>query len=216
MLTKLRTFASLYRELGPRWTIFRLAYAFRLRTGLIRLQIPQHKWSDLAGRVGAAGFDTQGALLNHRRPISRPSDLPPTVPWNKQTAVEEANRILNGEIKFFAHEFVKTGFPPDWHKDYFSNVTLSASEESLPPQSEILRPFGAQNDMIKHWSQIPDDSSTDIKFIWEPNRFAFVYTLVRAYAASHDEKYPEAFWTLIEDWAQHNPPNTGQIGRAHV
>lgn len=63
--------------------------------------------------------------------------------------------------------------------------------------------------MNVHWSQIPHDSSTDIKFIWEPNRFAFVYTLVRAYAASQDEKYPEAFWTLIEDWAQHNPPNTG-------
>jgi asparagine synthase (glutamine-hydrolysing) len=63
--------------------------------------------------------------------------------------------------------------------------------------------------MTKHWSQLSDDSNTDIKFIWEPNRFAFVYTLVRAYAASHDEKYSEAFWTLIEDWAQHNPPNTG-------
>jgi asparagine synthase (glutamine-hydrolysing) len=49
----------------------------------------------------------------------------------------------------------------------------------------------------------------DIKFVWEPNRFAFVYTLVRAYAATQDEKYPEAFWTLIEDWAQQNPPNTG-------
>jgi len=64
-------------------------------------------------------------------------------------------------------------------------------------------------DSTKHWSQLSDDATTDIKFIWEPNRFAFVYTLVRAYAAAQDEKYPEAFWTLIEDWAQHNPPNTG-------
>ncbi|MCC6500950.1 MAG: alginate lyase family protein [Anaerolineales bacterium] len=63
--------------------------------------------------------------------------------------------------------------------------------------------------MNRHWSQISDDSNNDIKFIWEPNRFAFVYTLVRAYAATHDEKYPTAFWTLIEDWAEHNPPNTG-------
>jgi asparagine synthase (glutamine-hydrolysing) len=63
--------------------------------------------------------------------------------------------------------------------------------------------------MNKHWSQISDEDTGDIKFIWEPNRFAFVYTLVRAYAVTHDEKYPEAFWTLIEDWAEHNPPNTG-------
>ena len=47
--------------------------------------------------------------------------------------------------------------------------------------------------MTKHWSQISDDSATDIKFIWEPNRFAFVYTLVRAYAVTPDEKYPQAF-----------------------
>src|SRR6185436_7689968 len=52
-------------------------------------------------------------------------------------------------------------------------------------------------------------TTTDIKFVWEPNRFAFIYTLVRAYVASHNEEYPEAFWTLIEDWAEHNPPNTG-------
>ncbi|MBK8781458.1 MAG: alginate lyase family protein [Anaerolineales bacterium] len=49
----------------------------------------------------------------------------------------------------------------------------------------------------------------DIKFIWEANRFGMFYTLVRAYAATSDEKYPQAFWHLIQDWAEHNPPNTG-------
>lgn len=200
MLTKLRTYASLYRELGPRWTLFRLAYAFRLRSGLVRLQMPMGEWSDYknyittkpAGRVGAVFF----------RSVSRPHLS--NAPSNPQAAIDETNRLLNGEIKYFSHQFINTGFPPNWHKDH---VTLSASEESLPPQSEILR--FAQNDMMKHWSQISDDANGDIKFIWEPNRFAFVYTLVRAYAASHNEEYPEAFWTLIEDWAKHNPPNTG-------
>jgi hypothetical protein len=46
MLNRIKTLASLYLELGPRWSAFRLAYAFRLRTGLIRLQTPQYKWSD--------------------------------------------------------------------------------------------------------------------------------------------------------------------------
>ena len=46
MLTKLRTLASLCRDLGFRWMLFRAAYAFRLRTGLIRLQMPQYKWAD--------------------------------------------------------------------------------------------------------------------------------------------------------------------------
>ena len=237
MLTKLRTLASLYRDLGFRWMLFRAAYAFRLRTGLIRLQMPQYKWADRpletwlkkplraersVGRVERVFF----SLVSRPNAVEAP--LPPNIPWNKQTAIDEADRILSGEIKYFAHEFVKTGFPLDWHKDYYSShVTLSRSPErsvgagegSLPQQSETLRSRKTlashrpdvlrESDKVKHWSQISDDSTTDIKFIWEPNRFAFVYTLVRAYAASQDEKYAEAFWGSILDWAEHNPPNAG-------
>ncbi|MCB9145299.1 MAG: alginate lyase family protein [Anaerolineales bacterium] len=186
MLTKLRTLASLYLELGPRWSAFRLAYAFRLRTGLIRLQTPQYAWDDRP--------------LKHWLHPSIPSDADSYAIWRKQNApkffasvgarsprpdygtqaIEEANKLLNGELKYFSHEYRQTGFPPIWND-------------------------GTQ----KHWSQISDDSATDIKFIWEPNRFAFVYTLVRAYTATGDEKYPQAFWQLIQDWADNNSPNTG-------
>ena len=223
-MTKIKNFASLYRELGLRWSAFRLAYAFRLRTGLVRLQMPQYRWDDrplgtwlkpnipvdaiaytewrkqnspkfffderTAGRVGMA----------FAHPVSRPSKLTPNLPWNPQTAITEADRILNGELKYFAHEFHQTGCPPNW---YQVPTTLQ------PPSMAAGTPPRAESDSTKHWSQISDDSSTDIKFIWEPNRFGFVYTLVRAYAAAQDEKYAEAFWGSILDWAEHNPPNTG-------
>jgi len=195
MLAKLQTLASLYRELGPRWSAFRLAYAFRLRTGLICLQMPMGGWSDYKNHISKI---PAGRVVAPRRHVPRPSALPPDVPWNKQTAVEEANRILNGEIKYFAHEFHQVGLPPNWHQ---APATLQ------PPSSAAGTPLKAESN--KHWSQISDDSATDIKFIWEPNRFAFVYTLVRAYAASQDERYPEAFWKSILDWAEQNPPNTG-------
>ena len=208
MLKKLRILPSLYRELGLRWSAFRIAYAFRLRTGLIRLQMPQYKWSDRpletwlrkpqqsADRVG---LSASKSVHLHRAqvPVSRPSEIPPNIPWNPQTAIAEADRILNGELKYFAHEFHQTGFPPNWHQ-----VPTTLQPPSPAAVSLITT-------AIKHWSQISDDSDIDIKFIWEPNRFAFIYTLVRAYAASHDEKYAEAFWQSILDWAQHNPPNTG-------
>ncbi len=224
MLTKLRAFASLYRELGPRWTLFRLAYAFRLRTGLIRLQMPMGEWGDYKKYVGAGSS----------RPIlPLPTELPPNLPWNPQTAIEEANRLLNGELKYFSHQFHQTGFPPDWHK---IPSTLPMPSTASDVTAQHAAEDGGLSQVNKHWSQLSDDyvvarspkgteaisnyqetaSATtasqrhvDIKYIWEPNRFAFVYTLVRAYAASQDEKYPEAFWTLIEDWAKHNPPNTG-------
>ena len=293
MLTKLRILASLYRELGLRWSAFRVAYALRLRTGLIRLQMPQYKWDDRpletwlkkdipSDAVEYAQWRKQNlreffrAAQSQRSPGERSDErssrhaveapLPPNLPWNPQTAIEEADRILNGEIKYFAHDWIKTGFLPNWHKDDFSgHVTLSDSEGSLPLKlrhssvAATLRlrvgdhdpPLSAElphtvpaslreSDMAKHWSQISDDfviarrapalpdeaipnyeetasaktrsasqRHYDIKFIWEPNRFAFVYTLVRAYAGTQDEKYAEALWQSIFDWAENNPPNTG-------
>ena len=114
--------------------------------------------------------------------------LATNLPWDPQLAVNEAERILNGELKYFAHKFARTGFPPDWHTDPVSGKKL---------------------DPNKHWSEISDEDAVDIKFIWEASRFAMVYPLVRAYVATRDEKFAEAFWTLIESWAESNPPNTG-------
>ncbi len=199
MLTKLRTFASLYRELGLRWLAFRLTYAFRLRTGLIRWQMPQYQWDDrpletwLRKNIPSTPksyaqwrkqhspkfFFDDGVGAGSPRPMLR---------WNQQPAISEANRLLNGEIKYFSHQFNQVGFPPNWHKDPLSGIEL---------------------DSKKHWSKYSDDADLDIKFIWEANRFSFVYTIVRAYTATHDEKYAEAFWQLTESWAESNPPNTG-------
>jgi len=114
--------------------------------------------------------------------------IPDHVPFDPQLAVEEAGRILNGELKYFAHNFVSTGFPPDWHKDPVSGIEL---------------------DSQKHWSEISDDGDVDIKFIWEASRFSMVYPLVRAYAFTRDEKFAEAFWQLVQSWAESNPPNMG-------
>lgn len=196
MLTKLRTLASLSRQLGLRWLTFRFAYAFRIRSGLIRLQMPAYQWKDRPletwlkknipsdpksyaewRRQNSPGFFFKGA-----------NQFPENIPWNSQLAVDEAERILNGEIKYFAHEFQKTGFPPDWHKDPVTGIKL---------------------DSTKHWSQLSDEGEVDIKFIWEASRFSFVYTLARAYAFNQDERYAEAFWQLTESWAESNPPNTG-------
>ncbi|KXK11254.1 MAG: Heparin-sulfate lyase precursor [Chloroflexi bacterium OLB14] len=223
MLNTIKNFASLCRQLGFRWSAFRLAYAFRLRTGLIRLQMPQYQWSD--------------------RPLSTwlkkniPSDIESYAHWRKNNspkfffdvnsagrvatsetsdisrpAIDEANKLLSGEIKYFAHQFHHTGFPPNWHKIPSTLPTpSSASDIAKKPIAEesAQNGYGDLREANKHWSQISDDKHGDIKFIWEPNRFAFIYALVRVYSATQDEKYPQAFWLLIEDWAKHNPPNTG-------
>lgn len=196
MLTKLRTLASLYRQLGLRWLTFRFAYAFRIRSGLIRLQMPAYQWKDRPlGTWLKKNIPSDSEAYGEWRKQNSPpfffrgvNQLPKNIPWDSRLAVNEAERILSGEIKYFAHEFQKTGFPPDWHKDPVTGIKL---------------------DSTKHWSQLSDEGEVDIKFIWEPSRFSFVYTLARAYAFNQDERYAEAFWQLIESWAESNPPNTG-------
>ncbi|MGE5642280.1 MAG: alginate lyase family protein, partial [Byssovorax cruenta] len=110
------------------------------------------------------------------------------LPWNPQTAVDEAERILSGDLKYFAHTYYRVGFPPDWHRDPITGITL---------------------DSKKHWSELSDDADVDIKYIWEASRFGMVFPLVRAYAFTRDERYGSAFWDLIQSWAESNAPNTG-------
>ena len=35
--------------------------------------------------------------------------------------------------------------------------------------------------------------------------------LARAYALTGDERFPQAFWSAIEDWARHSPPMSGPL-----
>jgi heparinase II/III-like protein len=203
VLNNFRDLQSLYQSLGAHWLMFRVVYALRIRTGFIRRQMPRYDWKDrLLGTWLKKQIPSTPEGYTQRRRQSAPkfffkslraersrSDSEGAAEaWNPQDAVNEAERILNGELKYFAHQFIKTGFPPDWHKDPVSGIQLDSS---------------------KHWSEISDDGEVDIKFIWEASRFSMVYPLVRAYASTRDEKFVEAFWKLIGSWAESNPPNSG-------
>ncbi len=71
---------------------------------------------------------------------------------------------------------------------------------------------------LHHWTayetqkvSIPDSQFPirDIKFIWEPARFGWAYTLGRAYYLNQNEAYAEAFWKYFEQFSGANPPNLG-------
>ena len=71
---------------------------------------------------------------------------------------------------------------------------------------------------LHHWTayetqrvSIPDSKFPirDIKFIWEPARFGWAYTLGRAYYLNQNEAYAEAFWKYFEQFSGANPPNMG-------
>ena len=104
----------------------------------------------------------------------------------------EANNILQGTLPYFGRLSFACGIPPNWFRNPVTGQRVS------PDRSWTGMRFASPG-------------YGDLKFILEPSRFLFVYPLARAYALSGDERFPEAFWGAIEDWARHNPPMSGPL-----
>ena len=101
-------------------------------------------------------------------------------------AVAVAEKILDGEFPFFSYT-ERLGFPPDWHKNPITGASLPLS----------------------HWTKIDDFQFGDVKLWWEPSRFSWAFALARAYMRTRDDRYADAFWSLLENWMAHNPPFAG-------
>jgi hypothetical protein len=110
----------------------------------------------------------------------------------EESVLAEAERILEGNLPFFGQLSFACEFPPRWFRN-------PVTGQSVSPQQP--------------WTQMRFASPVygDLKFILEPSRFLFVYPLVRAYALGGDERFPQAFWNAIEDWALHSPPMAGPL-----
>jgi Heparinase II/III-like protein/Heparinase II/III N-terminus len=110
----------------------------------------------------------------------------------EESVLAEANRILQGNLPFFGQLEYTCGFPPQWFRN-------PVTGQRVAPQ----RP----------WTHMRFASPAygDLKYILEASRFLFVYPLVRAYALSGDERFPQTFWTAVENWAHHSPPMAGPL-----
>lgn len=103
-------------------------------------------------------------------------------------AITAADDICSGTFTWFGHHKLAAGLPPDWFYNPLEKINVAHET---------------------HWSCTSDFGQGDIKVLWDLSRFSFVYPLVRAYAHTGDEKFAAAFWQLVEDWREKNPPNTG-------
>jgi hypothetical protein len=192
-------------EYGFGWVAARLAYELQVRSGVHTLRFPQRAWNPnelaewLAARAPASPDEYKDYWRERRQPFFfQPSDRADYAKRLKQllgepgleSLVNEAKQIQRGTFRYFFSQSGDLGFPPDWHYNPFTG-------QRTPPAA--------------HWSRVPMFSreTGDLKFIWEPGRFASAYTLARAYWATGDESYAETFWQLIESWSSANPPNQG-------
>ncbi len=103
--------------------------------------------------------------------------------------IAAADAMLAGRYPFFSKVVLDIGWPPPWHRH---------------PRS------GRIWDAAAHWTLVDHGGSEgDIKWIWEPHRFAFAWLLPRAFVASGDRRYATEFHRAVHDWAEANPPYRG-------
>ena len=197
-MPKLKHLYKTIRCYGLSSLAFRLRYEALLRSGFLKNRFPQYQESDRP-----LGYWLKGGMpsspqqyLQYRRTLEKPrfffsaEDLKQFECFQKEKVIEQADQILKGRLTWFSHIQTDVGTVPNWHQNPFT---------------------GQSSQPDKHWLDLRDFSADqgDIKFIWEPSRFSWVYPLVRAYMATGDEKYADHFWGWLENWLEKNPPNTG-------
>ena len=92
----------------------------------------------------------------------------------------EADEILSGRVRLFGGSSVPLSLIPESPLQHW---TVYESERPRSKAAEWI----------------------DIKLLWEPARFSWVYCLGRAYRLTGDERYPSAFWHLSRSFLDANP-----------
>lgn len=196
-----RSAYALLRALGPRWAAFRAWHELKLKSGWFERRWPVKAWNDypLDELLAERALANPNAYLEYRR-MRAPffffsakdrgqfASLLSQFDQGEASPIPQAEEIARGGFRLFSHAKVWCGFPPDWQRNPLTGDRVPA-------------------DM--HWSRINVFAYGDIKCVWELSRFSFAYTLVRAYWRDGDDKWPELFWRLVEDWRAHNLPNRG-------
>jgi hypothetical protein len=202
-MSKLATMLQVGRTFGVRDGMLRLEYELRRGSGLMSWKMRSVQgWSSWDIKATAPSVTAEEILAARRDgtrrffftdAINLQSEIKKTIgPEGEEHLLAEAERVLAGNLAFFGQLSFASGFPPHWFRN-------PATGESVSPQQS--------------WTEMRFASSDygDLKFILEPSRFLFVYPLVRAYALTGDERFPQAFWSAIEDWAQRSEPMTGPL-----
>jgi len=112
---------------------------------------------------------------------------------DQQAAIDRADRVASGMHQAYRHEWrLRPTTGDEWN----------------------LHPLGGTRYPSEPWWELRrflslDASRGDVKDIWEPARFTWVFDLVLGYTVSRDERYAESFWGGVESFIEANPPFRG-------
>jgi hypothetical protein len=200
---KFGTMLQIGRTFGVRDGMLRLEYELERGSGLMSRRMRSVRgWQSWDLKLIAPGVRPED-LLAARRGGKRPFFFADSTalasaqreivgPDGEQSVLAEAERVLEGRLPFFGRLSLDCGFPPRWFQNPVTGQRVPATQP---------------------WTQLrfASEAYGDLKFILEPSRFLFVYPLVRAYILTGDERFPQAFWNAIEDWARSSPPMSGPL-----
>ncbi len=205
-MASIKTILRAVGELGPRPMILYGIYQVLLRLGWFRWRTPQKTWQDVPFtfwlRPSLPG-DPEDYLEIRKRSGKRffldpgpefARALKEIIGQYADEAVEQADAILAGRFRLFGTDNYDLGFPPDWGR--FGSAPGDSTSASVA--------------LDRHWTAYDEkDYPRDIKLLWEPARFGWVFPLARAYVLTDDARYADAIWHLVDSWRKSNPSNTG-------
>lgn len=184
-MVRLGEFFETVAEYGPGWVFWRTGWELMLRSGMLENQLPVLDTLPPAPPPllpVISAFDVAAHDGNRHDATRTAADT--------SAVIAAADAVVAGRFSYWSDQEFDLGPLPNW---FYS------------PETKREWPRN------RHWSQIPEFGAElgDIKYIWELSRFRFVYPLARAYAATGDDRYAEAFWALVEAWQQANRPEIG-------
>ncbi|MDO9301728.1 MAG: heparinase II/III family protein, partial [Anaerolineales bacterium] len=112
----------------------------------------------------------------------------------RATLLKEADEIVNGNVRIFG-ELIPLDFNSNQPLQHWTAYETQHATRNI------------SSSRAAEWTQ--HVLHHDIKFLWEPARFGWAFTLGRAYHLTQDERYAEAFWKYFETFTRNNPTNFG-------
>lgn len=180
-MIKIRNYIRILRSKSLKYTLFRSKYELERKSGLLARRFPMEPSPILLPSL-------EKWRESNRYIFSQDNDISVQIKPNEELK-RFCNRIINGDIQFFSHEWISLGKDYDWVTNPTTNYHYNVEE---------------------HWTKIQDidEKSGDIKFVWEKSRFSFLYTIVRNDYHNH-ENHGDFVISQILDWIEKNPLNCG-------
>ena len=149
MNARLNNTVQLLRHFGPGWLMFRVGYALRRRSGMLRRTLPATTWD----RQPLASFLRDPQLANveayaearrcsNVRFLFTPDDADAFRPlfktWDATSRgpVAAADAIEDGVFRFFEHHDINLGCPPNWHLNPITGDVVSP-RSALDPDRRL-------------------------------------------------------------------------------